>query len=161
MIQINPSNILKDKIGATHGISQQALDNLCTKYQPLTQEVFRAKNKVGYDFLNLPDDSELLRKIKKFVTNQNRYKWENIVVLGIGGSALGTIAVRSALISNYKRPRVFVVDNIDPQSISDLLSSINLSKTLFLVISKSGGTTEPMALYGLMRSELVKKKIRN
>ena len=158
MINVNFDNILSKNIGLTNGISERKLNKLANKYNPLVKEVFRAKNKLGYDFLNLPDDTKLVRKIKKYVSDQKKYKWENIVVLGIGGSSLGTIAVRDALLSEFgKKPKLFVVDNIDPTYTSRLLSELKLSKTLFIVISKSGATTEPMVLYGLVKDRLIKK----
>ncbi len=46
------------------------------------------------------------------------------------------------------------MDNIDPNFVSDLFSSIDLDKTLFIVVSKSGGTTEPMALYSVAQKEV-------
>lgn len=157
MIYINYSNILRKNIGLS-GITEKRFHSLCSKYQPLTKEVFRAKSKFGYDFLNLPDDVKLVRKIKKYVEEQKKNKWENIVVLGIGGSALGTIAMRDALLpANDQKPKLYVVDNIDPDYGSMIASKINPSKTLFVVISKSGTTVEPMLLYGLTKERMIKR----
>jgi len=157
MIYISFSNILSKSIGMKNGISESKFNSLCTKNQPLVQEVFRAKNKDGYDFLNLPNNTSIVRKIKKFVDEQAKNKWQKIVVLGIGGSALGTIAANSALNSGHERHKLHVLDNIDPDYISDFLENINISKTLFVVISKSGSTVEPMALYGLVKEKLADK----
>jgi len=165
MIQIDIQNALDDKIGLRNGISKRVLNNFLKKKNPLVKTIFQSKNKSGYDFLNLPDDQNLLRKIKKFVSDQQKHKWDNIVVLGIGGSALGGIALKDALLGTYhylqKKPHLFFVDNIDPNFVAELLSVIQLEKSLFIVISKSGGTTEPMALYSLIREKLLKKKIKN
>lgn len=79
---------------------------------------------------------------------------ENFVVLGIGGSALGPIAVQQALChfhhNEFKSaaggsPRVFIEDNIDPERMAALLDVIDLDKTVFNVITKSGSTSETMA----------------
>jgi glucose-6-phosphate isomerase len=162
MLQLNLQNILKKQIGSKNGISDIMLKNFCAKNGKLVKQVFRNKNKLGYDFLNLPDDKALLRKIKKFVTDQKKNKWKNIVVLGIGGSALGSIAIRDALLPEFNpKPRLFVLDNIGPKYVTDVLGSIDLSKTLFIVISKSGTTTEPMVLYGLVKEKLMKKFPKN
>jgi len=162
MLQLDIQNILKKKIGSNNGISDLMLNNFCSKNGKLVKQVFRNKNKLGYDFLNLPDDSALLRKIKKFVTEQKRNKWENIIVLGIGGSALGAIAIRDALLPAFnQKPRLIVLDNIGPKYTADLFDDLNLSKTLFVVISKSGTTTEPMVLYGLAKERLMKKFPKN
>jgi len=162
MLQLNIQNILKETIGSEHGIGEAVLKNFCAKNGRLVKQIFRNKNKYGYDFLNLPDDRALLGKIKKFVADQKKNSWQNIVVLGIGGSALGAIAIRDALLPMLnQKPRLFILDNIGPKCVTDLLGSLNFSKTLFIVISKSGTTTEPMVLYGLVKEKLMKKFPKN
>ena len=83
-----------------------------------------------------------------------RGRCENFVVLGIGGSALGPIAVHQALchlryndLPREKRggPRLFVEDNIDPERMAALLDVIDIDQTVFNVITKSGGTSETMS----------------
>ena len=83
-----------------------------------------------------------------------REKFDTFVVLGIGGSALGPIAVQQALnhphyneLSRERRggPRLYVEDNIDPERMRALLDIIDPKTTLFNVISKSGGTSETMS----------------
>lgn len=91
-------------------------------------------------------------------------KFENFVVLGIGGSALGPLAVHQALNHYYynelspekrgHRPRLYVVDNIDPVRYKELLQIIDPKKTLFNVISKSGNTSETMAQFLIVRDTL-------
>ncbi len=159
MIQIDYQNALSDKVGLLNGVSKRFFEKSLKKYNPLVKQVFRSKNKYGFAFLNLPDDAGLVRKIKKFVKTQKN-KWENIVVLGIGGSALGGIALRNAILGPLhhieEKPHLFFVDNIDPNFITQLLGSIDLKKSLFIVISKSGSTVEPMALFNLIKLKLVK-----
>ncbi len=79
--------------------------------------------------------------------------FDNFVVLGIGGSALGTRTLFSALTTmdykkndkrRNKRPKWFVRDSINPEKFACLLSSIDVSKTMFCVITKSGGTLETL-----------------
>ncbi len=83
-----------------------------------------------------------------------RENFEAFVVLGIGGSALGPIAVQQALshlhyneLPKEKRggPRLYVEDNIDPERMAALLDVIDVKKTCFNVITKSGGTSETMS----------------
>lgn len=73
---------------------------------------------------------------------QNASQYNDILLIGIGGSVLGPQFVCNALkIKNKKRIHFF--DNTDPQGFEDTLADIpDLSKTITLVISKSGGTTE-------------------
>ena len=93
-------------------------------------------------------------------------KFDNFVVLGIGGSALGPISVFQALChlrhnelpkSVRKFPKLYVEDNVDPERMSALLDVLNLDKTCFNVITKSGATSETMSQY-LIIMDILKKK---
>ncbi|MCK4658917.1 MAG: glucose-6-phosphate isomerase [Phycisphaerae bacterium] len=70
--------------------------------------------------------------------------FENVLVVGIGGSALGPQLLTDALRSEADRMRVFFLDNTDPDGIDRTLGDLGegLGRTLTLVISKSGGTAE-------------------
>jgi glucose-6-phosphate isomerase len=117
-------------------------------------------------FLDLPNDRALhqqtldyVRRIKASVGAVT-----DVVVLGIGGSALGPIALRTSLrppqwnllddAARGGEPRLHVLDNVDPANISSLLGRLDLRRSLFVVISKSGGTAETMAQYLVVRARL-------
>ncbi|TGE32375.1 glucose-6-phosphate isomerase [Desulfosporosinus sp. Sb-LF] len=116
------------------------------------------------------DFSKLLDPIKTQIPEIIEYansvasNFENFVVLGIGGSALGPLAVHQALNHYYynelspekrgHRPRFYVMDNIDPVRFNELLQILDPSKTLFNVISKSGNTSETMAQFLIVRDTL-------
>jgi glucose-6-phosphate isomerase len=95
-----------------------------------------------------------------------RAKYENFVVLGIGGSALGPMAVFNALChfryndlpAKKRGVKFFVEDNVDPERMLALLDVVDVEKTMFNVITKSGATSETMSQY-LIISELLKKKL--
>jgi glucose-6-phosphate isomerase len=117
-------------------------------------------------FLDLPTDDALHRQSTDFAA-KSRGKFDDVVVLGIGGSALGPIALRTALLkpqwnslSTDERggqPRLHVLDNVDPRTISALLDRLDLERSVFVVISKSGGTAETMAQYLVVRERLNQK----
>ena len=75
---------------------------------------------------------------------QKAYSFSNLLLLGIGGSALGPQFLQKALCSEADRMQFYFMDNTDPDGIDLVLSSIGsgLTETLTLVISKSGGTKE-------------------
>lgn len=89
---------------------------------------------------------------------------DDVIVLGIGGSALGAVALRTALLGREwnarsekargGKPRLHVLDNVDPRSVRDLLEVAPLAGARVLVISKSGSTAETMAQYLLIRDRL-------
>ena len=78
---------------------------------------------------------------------------ERIVVLGIGGSALGARAVHEACARPGLKP-VVVVDNIDAALLEEAWSGGAPEKTAWVVVSKSGGTTETLAQWGIVRERL-------
>lgn len=80
-------------------------------------------------------------------------KYEDIVVLGIGGSALGTICLRQSLTHLHEAVELHVLDNIDPDYIAEIDDILDYSKTLFIVISKSGGTPETLSQYFYFREK--------
>ncbi len=73
---------------------------------------------------------------------------ENIAVIGIGGSSLGAKAIYEFLkpVNGLSR-KLYFFESTDPINITTLLSKINLKKTHFLVISKSGNTVETFSIY--------------
>ncbi len=126
----------------------------------------RAGGTVG--FVDLPGDKKLLDQVTRFAA-EARGKYDDVVILGIGGSALGPIALRTALrpsgwnmVAEKARggyPRLQVLDNVDPETIAALLGRLQLGRTLFIVTSKSGGTAETMAQFLIVCDRLVSAKL--
>ncbi len=103
-----------------------------------------------------------------------RRNFKYFVVLGIGGSALGPIALQQAIKHlhynelNPKRrngPKIYIEDNIDPERMSALLDMIVPEETLFNVITKSGNTSETMSqfliIFKILREKLGDGACRN
>jgi glucose-6-phosphate isomerase len=89
------------------------------------------------------------------LATQFREKFSTLVVLGIGGSALGVRAILSALahtISDSRR--IEVLDNLDPVEFERVFKSLDLPRTAFAVVSKAGGTLETMAQTSLILARL-------
>ena len=114
-------------------------------------------------FIDLPTNDAL---IAETLTVARRFggRVDDVLLLGIGGSALGPIALRSALRPPHWNeldatarggyPRLHVLDNVDPATIAATLARLALARTLVIVISKSGGTVETMAQYLIVREAL-------
>lgn len=121
----------------------------------------RERGELG--FFDLPDDTRLLAQTTDFAAKAHG-KYTDVLLLGIGGSALGPIALRTALLppawntlsdaERGGRPRLHVLDNVDPDTITTTLGRLDLARTVVLVVSKSGGTAETMAQYLLIRAAL-------
>ncbi len=114
-------------------------------------------------FIDIASDMKLLAQSLAYA-GKVREQFDDVVILGIGGSALGPIALRTALrpyawntLSRENRegqPRLHVLDNVDPVTIGALLDRLELSRSLFVVTSKSGGTAETMAQFLIVHDKL-------
>ena len=164
---------LAENIGKKYGLTYEEIDGLLdtTRNYHSNLNEDRKTGKVG--FYDLPDDKKNAKTVQEFA-DKNRDKFDNFVVLGIGGSALGNIALQNSLnhlFYNYlpkkerKGPKIFVLDNVDPEYVSNFMDVISPGKTLFNVISKSGSTAETAAQFlifvNLLRSKMDKKFNKN
>jgi glucose-6-phosphate isomerase len=123
----------------------------------------RAAHELG--FFELPYETGVVDDIQRFADGLGQ-AFDTVVVLGIGGSALGTLALQQALVKPHWNelddagrdyfPRLYVLDNIDPTTLSPLLDRIDVRRTLFNVVSKSGSTAETMAQFLIVRDKLEK-----
>jgi glucose-6-phosphate isomerase len=104
-------------------------------------KVERDSNEIGYYHLPYQDTSE----IKSYAVTITK---KNVVVIGIGGSSLGSRAIYEFLLpsNNYNKKLIFL-ETIDPLKVNHILKSIDLSDTQFVIISKSGSTIEPISLF--------------
>ena len=152
-IQYDYTRMMADAVGARHGVTATELRRF-HKSAALAARGVAALHSAGeLPFMDLPGKLAAAKKIQAYADAARGF--ENFVVLGIGGSALGAIALQTALNpalynlmpakARGSRPRLFVEDNVDPDRIANLLEVIDPKKTLFNVISKSGSTAETMA----------------
>ena len=119
------------------------------------EEIMAERRAKLLGFYDLPENST--RHIDDFIANLDPV-FDTMLVLGIGGSALGNKALYSALKTEAELPRKLVVyDNVDPVFLYEILSQINLETTLVNVITKSGTTAETMAGYMIV-ADILKRK---
>ncbi len=119
------------------------------------QEILSDRRADILGFYNLPESD--ISHIESFITHLDP-KFNTMVVLGIGGSALGNKALYSALKTEAELPKkLYVYDNVDPVFLHEILAGINLDTTLFNIITKSGTTAETMAGYMIL-VDLIKRK---
>ena len=81
----------------------------------------------------------IISDIKIDAKYSNLRKYKTIIIIGMGGSILGTKAIHSFLKYKIKKKLIFL-DNLDENYLKQIKKNKNLSKTLFLIISKSGNT---------------------
>ena len=168
MIKFDCKNADMKVIGQENGLN---LEHEFCEYKDKITEIIadlnKHKDKPGQwlQWMNLGYNEETLWYVKEYASLV-RGRFENILVLGIGGSALGGIAVTEALLKPYWNlltpeqrnnfPRIFFLDNIDPDNMNGLLDILDLKKTLVNVITKSGSTAETMSQFMILKDRLEK-----
>ena len=158
---------MTDKYLGDKGISQKTLDThkkLAKAAHAYVTEN-RGKDELFMGWTELPYNQDEIVNDILATAKEVRRKFDYFVVLGIGGSALGPTMAFNALChlhyndlpkSKRKGPKFFVEDNVDPVRMKELLDVIDVTKTCFNVISKSGATSETMTQY-LIIADLLKK----
>ncbi len=168
MIHVYWKNATAKTVGDEHGVTPTELANIEGNIQAAhkTVQTQIARGELGY--AALPTHSQYRNDVMGLV-EKHRPDITDLVVLGIGGSALGNIALQSALnpptynlLSDKKRngPRLFVLDNVDPALVDDTMKLLGrrLKSTVFNVISKSGETAETASQFMIFR-ELLRKRV--
>lgn len=142
------------ELGEEYGLSLDELKAEATKI-PEFLASFQARDQ---GFATLPKLKAPVLAVKQ-LTEKLKGRFKNIVVLGIGGSSLGTICLRDALMGPYWNmhgsPRLFVLDNLD--LVEEVEKVIELDESLFIVISKSGRTPETMSEYFYFKEKMSKE----
>ena len=155
-VRLDFSHMMSDFVGGNRGITRGEIDELIPRALAIAGNI-EAKRKGGeWGFYQLPYDLEAAKTVLQ-MAGSFQGKCDDFVVLGIGGSALGGIALFHALchplhnlVSKSDRggtPRVFFLDNVDPTTFSSVLDFINMERTIFNVITKSGSTAETVSQF--------------
>lgn len=150
----------QDRLDGEHGLPRRRLEELARRFGAVQGEV-RSRHAAGeYGFYGLAAQERTLRQITAFAQGVGQ-AYDHVLVLGIGGSALGTRALLGALrapawneLDDEAReyfPRLTLLDNVDPTSVAAALRRIDPRRVLVNVISKSGGTAETLAQYLVVR----------
>ncbi|MBE5756739.1 MAG: glucose-6-phosphate isomerase, partial [Clostridiales bacterium] len=167
-ITFDYSNLMQGAV-LEQGITDEELSFFEKKAKKAFKTVKENRGTKMMGWTELPyNQKEVVEEIIKTAKDIKK-KFDYFVVLGIGGSALGPMAVFNALnhlhhndLPKYKRksPKFYVEDNVDPERMGALLDVIDLDKTMFNVITKSGATSETMAQF-LIILDLLKKKFKD
>jgi glucose-6-phosphate isomerase len=153
-------NTLSSAVGE-HGISEADFD---TARAISTLRDFRARVDSGeIGFPNLPNDQKTAQEIARFAA-KFRGTVDAVLVLGIGGSALGAYALDAAIRGPHpvqvgvdkKHPRLVVLDNVDSGFVDAALRNLNPKRTAVCVIAKSGGTAETLSTFMIVHAWMVK-----
>lgn len=155
--------MLQDRLDGEHGLPRARVAELGRRFTEVQAEVQRRRQQGEYGFYGLGNQPQAVQTIRRFAEGVGQ-AFDHVLVLGIGGSALGMKALLNALrrpawneLDDEGReffPRLTVLDNVDPSSVAEALRRIDPRRVLVNVISKSGGTAETMAQYLVVRAWL-------
>lgn len=166
MLEFDYSNVKTQILGEENGLNtEQFFNEYKDQIARIISNLNSKKDKPGQwlQWMNLGYSEETVWLVKEYAAMTQGH-FDNILVLGIGGSALGGMAVCEALLKPYwnflteeqrnKFPRIFFLDNVDPDQINGLLDILDLKKTLVNVITKSGDTAETMSQFMILKNKL-------
>lgn len=160
-IHFDETNLLADVVGRGNGISRAEAERSRGKALKALRS-FRKQSEQGlYGFPHLPFQNAVIKEITDFAASV-RGGFDTVCVVGIGGSALGAWALDCGLRGPHpvqgpytpQRPRLVILDNVDPAFTEQALASMDRKKTIVVVIAKSGGTAETVSTFLIVREWL-------
>ncbi len=149
---------------AFNGRMQQGhIHELTPRTPALAARLAKELNAGELPFLSMPYREQLDKDMATVVPHLK--KFEHMLVLGIGGSALGARAIQKAFAAEqdgpcYNGPWLWIADNVCAATFEAWLAKLPPEKTIVVCISKSGGTIETLAQYFLVR-EWLQKSLAN
>ncbi len=125
-----------------------------TIWKPNKEDDVELSNRLGW--LNLPDLMEKeIASLENFA-NEVKDKYNAVVLLGMGGSSLAPEVFFKTYGNKDGYPALTVLDSTHPESVKNVIDTHELKKTIFIVASKSGGTTETMSFFYTFFNEVSK-----
>ncbi|MCJ7499440.1 bifunctional transaldolase/phosoglucose isomerase [bacterium] len=126
-----------------HHVMARLWDHDHTLWKDVPQEI---SNRLGWlnSYVNMRDVSA---KIHNTVEHVREEAYTDAVLLGMGGSSLAPDLFRKTFQATDGYLKLRVLDSTDPSAILDLTQDLNLSKTLFIVSTKSGTTSETLSFF--------------
>ena len=166
-IRLYWKNASADVVGEKHGVTEKELKETAPRIKDLTKQMADDRKAGKLKYRDLPYDDEMIDQVQRQVEHF-RDRCDILIVLGIGGSALGNIALHNALnpytynlMSDRTRngPQLFVLDNVDPDQLKSVVDLVGpkIRKTIVNVVSKSGETAETASQFILFRDLLQQK----
>ncbi len=162
-VTLHYGNVLASALGERGIRSERIPEELSSRFAEVYAEVEarRASGELG--FFALPHADHARQQVQEVADSFGQW-FEALVVVGIGGSSLGARAVSEALLGPFWNelddeerdhfPKLYFLENADPDTTRALLDRLDLRTTLFNIVSKSGSTAETMAQFLVIEEAL-------
>ncbi len=160
---IDYRNATSGVVGVEHGITDGDLDDIAETVRQHHARLVAEHEAGAQKWMDLPNNTALADDLTAFA-DEVRNQYRDFILIGIGGSSLGAIATIQALAHPFRNllsdgerdgPRIFILDNPGPEKVAATLDTVDLSKTLVNVVTKSGQTAETMANFLVVRDALI------
>jgi len=160
-ILFDETNLLAEVVGRGNGISRSEAERAKPKALKALKSFRKLSENLTYGFAHLPFQTAVIKSVNDFAASV-RGSYDTVCVVGIGGSALGAWALDCGLRGPHpvqgaystERPRLVILDNVDPSFTEQALASMDREKTIVVVIAKSGGTAETVSTFLIVREWL-------
>src|SRR3990170_1020849 len=160
-IRLDFNFMMREQIGDDAGLAAEDIQFLSSHIKRVHDELTAKRGSGEIAFYDLPyQDTGAIKSLAADITAT----FDNLLFIGIGGSALGPMAIHQALHSPFynqlagkgakRRPKIYFLNNIDPDETAALLEILDLTKTVIVVITKSGSTAETMASFLVLREAI-------
>lgn len=159
MLSYNFASMLKEAAGV-HGSSEEEIKALEPRLADVHKKLAADMHQGEFGFAHLPEDKEIIPLVQE-AADYVRTTFDSLIVVGIGGSDLGARALLRAFRTErmqHKQEGVnvfFLGASTDPEEIAEVLAQVDLAKTAINIVSKSGGTIEPMSTFLYLREKLI------
>jgi glucose-6-phosphate isomerase len=164
-IRMDYNNMLSCRV--SDGIKREEFDRLSPQIEKANKAMVEKRAAGKMAWRDLPYNQEAVVKDIEDYVKAKKDEIDAFVVLGIGGSALGPLAVQQALnhpwwneLPREKRggyPKLYVLDNVDPERLVYFFQTVDPTRCLYNVISKSGSTSETMSQFMIVQQMLEEK----
>jgi glucose-6-phosphate isomerase len=162
MIRYDYLNMMRSQVGA-EGVAPEDLQAMAGRLEQARQALAKRRQDGSLGFFDAPAKKSSLAAMRDILKGLDK-EIDTLIVIGIGGSNLGAMAVEAALGGRLKKAwrfhqplrLVWAGDATDPEAVADVIAGVDWKKTALNVISKSGDTIEPMSVFILLRERLVK-----
>ena len=149
--------MISNNLFLKNNINSKKLKNFSIK--SLSKKFDKIFLEISKDLKDSKKTLNVLNNKLKLNVNINKFqKYKKIAIIGMGGSILGSEAIYNFFKNKIKK-KVYFLNDIDENKISDLKKKENLSKVLFIIISKSGNTIETLS--NTFSLNILKKNSKN
>ena len=158
-LQIDISGSLEEGLGSDRGVSPETLADGLRQADEIVKGIWDLRRLGQVPFLDLPYQEATLEQILS-LADQRRGAYQDVVVCGFGGSALGSAMLVEGIqrstrnLGDPHHPRLHILDTLDPATIDAVWDLIDPSQTLFIFNSQSGKTIETLIQFELFYHRL-------